>query len=189
MIYLCRSLKENEKEMERTMGKKSGKRNFHLYSLIGVMVVVFIGAVYLSNSSFSGVTSYLGAPTALAVANPSLKVLPSLGVGAGSALFDVILTVPEQSKSLRPGEELLVSVELTNFGEQLTNTEIIYIVTRVDGGEMIFIEHESKEVKVQDQFLKTLALQELPLGKYYVYVHLLYGESTATASGEFIVMS
>ena len=177
--------KGNEKKVEG----KNGKKKFHLYSLIGVMVVLFIGIVYFSNNSSGGLTTYLGAPTALAVANPTLKVLPSLGEGAGSALFDVVLTVPEQSKSLRPGEELLVSVELTNFGEQLTNAEITYIITRVDGGEMVFIEHESKVVKAQDQFLKTLALQELPLGKYYVYVHLLYGESTATASGEFTVMS
>ena len=180
---------ENEKGVGRNKEKKPGKRHFHLYSLIGVMAVLFVGAVYLSNSSFGGMTTYLGAPPALARTDPTLKVLPSLGTGTGFALFDIILTIPEKSQVLSPGEELLLSVELTNFGEQLTTAKITYIITRADGGEIVFIEHESKEVKAQAQFLKTLALQELPLGKYYIYAHLLYGESTATASGEFTVMS
>lgn len=181
---------KNENKKEKNKAEKgTKKKNWHLFYLVGIMAVLSVGVVYFSGSSFGGLTTYLGAPTALAVANPSLKVLPSLGERTGSALFDVVLTVPEKSKLLNPGKELLISVELTNFGEQSTDVDISYLITRADGGEIIFIEHESRTVKVQDQFLKTLALQELPLGKYHVYVHLLYGESTATASGEFMIAS
>lgn len=165
--------------------KKLNKKYVYVPVLI---IIVFILSVWVASlmPGLRGVTMSMGAgvPTLKGITT-SLKAIPTLGAGENGALFDVILNVPEKSKALSPGDGLLISVELNNVGSQKTDTLLTYIVTREDGGDIVYIEHEHRAVETQDQFLKTIDLQELPFGEYKIYLHMLYANATATASGEF----
>src|SRR3989338_1658101 len=157
----------------------SSPRRFPLYLILVVGVFLLIGGISLLSNSGNKVTSFLDSnPTSLRDIIPSLKTVPSLGANADGALFDISLTIPEKSQSLSPEEELLLSIELTNIGSQETNVALTYLITRKEGGEIVYIEHENRMVQTQDQFLKSLLLQELPAGNYYVYVHILYNDAT-----------
>lgn len=171
-------MKTSPKEAPKT------SKNRGYFSVL-IAVILFLGVISFFGDRGS-LTTYLKMDS-VAATSTALKSIPSLGAGTQAALFDVKVTVPDQSKVLAAGNELLLSVELTNIGSQKTDALITYIVTKEDGGEMVFIEHETKVVETQAQFLKSLALQSLPPGKYRIYVHLLYGQSTATSSDEFKV--
>ncbi|MBU0459549.1 MAG: hypothetical protein KKH52_04985 [Nanoarchaeota archaeon] len=177
------------KKKVKKRGQKEPKKSYrHMFGLIGIILLLFVGVVFFADDSESSfLTTAVDSPTVLAISNPTMKVFPSLGAGVTSALFDVVLKIPVEKQLLVPGEELLFSVGLTNFGQAQTEAKISYIITRGDGGEIVYLEHEDRLVETEAEFLKILPLQELPYGTYNIYVHLLYDEATATASGKFTV--
>lgn len=177
-----------KKTTRKTKKEKFNRKKVYLSS-VGVLVAIFlIGVVSFSNGGDNKITMLTGSSVASSLSDTltAIKVIPTLGIDSGEALFDVTLTIPEKSEVIHPGDSLLLSVELVNFGTN-TDTSITYIVTKEKGGDIVYVEHEDRVVEAQDQFLKTLELQELPYGNYNVYAHLLYGEATAIASGEFMV--
>lgn len=112
------------------------------------------------------------------------KIIPSQKEGVGNALFDIILTIPEKSKVISSDENLLISVELVNFGkESKTDVDIAYIITNGEG-DVVLIEHEKRVVQTQDQFLKEIKLPDT-YGKHKILVELLYSNTSAITSGEF----
>lgn len=175
--------------MRKPAKKALDKKYVVIPGLLAVALVLLVGGIsFLGDNSSNIITTSLGTePSPLQRLTPALRSVPGLGSGAGQALFDVTLTIPQNSVSLSPGEELLLSVELTNFGLEPTEADLTYIISRAQGGEIVYIEHEKRPVEQEDHFLKTIALQDLPFGIYKVYVHVLYanGTATGTASGEF----
>jgi len=130
-------------------------------------------------------TKVASASSPLAV---TMKAVPALASDGEGSLFDVVMTIPEKMRTIRSGEDLLISMEMINFGESgHTDTELTYIITKEDGGDVVYLEHEERIVETQDQFLKYLELGNLQHGNYKVYAMLVYDNSTATASSEFEV--
>jgi hypothetical protein len=168
------------------MGKSKFKKRkrSNVPTILGITLLVLMGGISFMGEG--GITMLYGADTSTNIIT-KLQAIPSLGQGVNGALFDVTLTLPDRSKNIISGNELLFSVELTNVGNVPTEVDLTYIINRKDGGQMVFIEHEKGEVETQKQFLKRLQLHPLPPGRYILYTHMLYGESTATASEEFFV--
>jgi hypothetical protein len=167
----------------------------YIYLTIFVAFAFFFLIGGFSMSSFLGsesnaLTTVVGTEnTPLEGVTSELKTIPGLGQGTEGALFDIILTIPDQYRILNPGQEFLVSVELTNFGSTQTDAAITYIVTRARTGDIVYIENEDRTIYAQEEFLKQLQLQRLPAGKYKIYVHMLYGDAAATTSREFKISS
>ncbi len=177
------------KKATKAVRNKLNKKYLIIPSLLLVSLVVVMGGIsFIGRSGSNEITTTLGTlspPLERLVA--SLQVIPGPGIGAEQGLFDVILTIPAESISLSPGEELLFSVELTNFGTEQTEIDITYLIIQANGGDIVYIEHEKRVVENEVQFLKAIQLQDLPFGIYKAYIHLLYANATATASGEFNV--
>ena len=161
---------------------EKSKKRFYVYFSALFAVVVLLGIFSLLGSK--GITSVVQVPAAEGITT-ALKSFPAVASGIQPGLFDITVTIPEQSRVLKSGEPLQAAISLTNLGVQKTEATLTYLVIREDGGELVYIEHEKKTVETQEQFFKTIPLQKLPPGAYRLYAHLLYGEATATASEEF----
>jgi hypothetical protein len=118
-------------------------------------------------------------------------LLPRIVLESGQwngALFDIVVTVPEESIHLQNGQPLLVTVELTNFGRPgETNVTLTYLIAG-DNGRLALIEHEKRVVETQQSFLKTLALPGVAPGQYHLYVELLYSNASAIGTSQFRVI-
>ena len=117
-----------------------------------------------------------------------VKIILEAAEAIGDALFDIILTIPEKSREIESGEDLLISIELINFGGPgETNVSIAYIITN-SKGDIILIEHEKRVVETQASFLKTIDFPDLSYGKYKLFVEMLYSNTSAITTGEFKVI-
>ena len=177
------------------MRQKSRKKNVHLspdreerhgpfLAVIGLIILIgFIGLFFGSEQPLGSLTTYLGERTA---ALPNTPVIIRQQVQRlGNALFDLHVTIPEKSQEIKAGEDILISVELVNFGNPgKTDVALSYIITNVQG-EIVLIEHENQAIETQGSFLKSIHLPNLPLGKYTVFVEILYSDKSAIASSEF----
>lgn len=116
------------------------------------------------------------------------KIILQKAKEATGALFDIVLTIPENSRLLTYGENLPISIELINFGGPgKTNVSISYIITN-SRGDIVLIEHEDKTVYTQTSFLKVIELGNAPMDDYKIFVEMLYSNTSATATGEFSVV-
>ncbi len=152
--------------------------------VITVLVLVFWFFLDIASGGELTFTTYLGEKAQRGVAITSIV---RKGVEKTSdALFDIVLTIPEKSQQISSGEDLLMSIELINFGtEDKTDVSISYIITSEEG-DIILIEHESLTVGVQYQFIKEIDLPELRYGKYKILIEMLYSDTSAIATGEFL---
>lgn len=117
-----------------------------------------------------------------------IKIILEKAEAIGNALFDIVLTIPEKSREIIPEEDLLVSIELINFGGPgKTNVSLSYIITNSDG-DIVLIEHEKRIVETQDSFLKTIDMPDLKYGDYKILVEMLYSNTSAIATGEFRIL-
>lgn len=114
-----------------------------------------------------------------------VKIILEVAEAIGDALFDIVLTIPEKSREIESGEDLLISLELINFGGPgETDVSIAYIITN-SKGDIVLIEHEKRVVETQVSFLKTIDIPDLSYGKYKLFVEMLYSNTSAIATGEF----
>jgi len=105
-----------------------------------------------------------------------------------NALFDITISLPEKPKEGVPAKDLLVSVNLINFGEPgKINVSINYILTN-SNGDIILIEHEKRTIETQMSFLKTIELPELPPDSYKIYAELMYSNTSAIAAEQFDIL-
>lgn len=117
-----------------------------------------------------------------------VKIILEKTKAISDALFDIILTIPEKSKEIISGEDLLVSIELINFGGPgETDVSINYIITNSEG-DIVLIEHEKRIVETQASFLKEIDLPDVMYGDYKLFVELLYSNTSAIATEEFKVI-
>jgi hypothetical protein len=154
-----------------------------LFAAIGI-ALLFLGSPSFTTflNSDGGLSLFSQGPL-----NP-IKIISGITGAATKALFDIALTIPPESANINPGQSLLTSVALTNFGsEGQTNVSLTYIVTN-SRGYVVFIEHENRVVETQESFLKTLALPRLDSGEYHLFSELIYSNTSAIASGTFNVV-
>lgn len=148
--------------------------------IFAVMLVAVYTAANLGNNDLSLEKLKRGAA-------PAVKIIRDSAEKIGDALFDIILTIPDDEILLR--ENLLISVELTNFGSAgKTDVELTYIITD-SFGNVVLIEHEKRVVETQLSFLKEINLpNDLGYGNYNLLVEMLYSDTSALASKSFKIM-
>lgn len=163
--------------------------------ITAIVAVLFLGAGLLTqfgSAGSDGITSWLGPENGGLSLGDKLKIVIDSPAESNS-LFDVILAIPEDYREISQGEDLVMSIELTNIGlddseSQIVEGDLTHIVTNTENGDVVFIEHETVDVRTQTQFLKTLNLQELSPGNYKVFTELIYaGNKWAAASESFRV--
>jgi len=138
-----------------------------------------------------GITTYVESDIQVTREPYSLpvKIILEKIEAVGNALFDIILTIPGKSRGAISSEDLLISIELINFGEPgKTNVSIAYIITN-SKGDVVLIEHEKRVVETQTSYLKTIDLPDLESGYYILFVELLYSNTSAIATEEFTIIS
>ncbi len=107
---------------------------------------------------------------------------------SNNALFDIRLSIPKISREITMGENLLVSIDLINFGDPgKISTSISYIITN-SNGDIILIEHEKKVVETQTSHIKVIDLPDLSSGNYKLFVEVIYFNASAIAVEEFKVI-
>jgi len=154
---------------------------------LSFLVFMFLWAFTYDDSNALTITTYMEKEQK--AESMPVKIVRQITKAVSDALFDIILTIPEKSKLIEPGEELLVSIELINFGGPgRTPVAISYIITDSDGN-LVLIEHEDRIVLTQMSFLKTIELPELPRDNYKLFVEMLYSNTSAITTGEFRVVS
>ncbi len=153
-------------------------------SALIILIVTFV-SVGIGGGDLGSITTYVKSETQEKGLFHSVKIILEATEAIGDALFDVILTIPEKSREIEPGEDLLISIELINFGGPgETNVSIAYIITN-SKGDIVLIEHEKRVVETQASFLKTIDIPDLSYGNYKLFVEMLYSNTSAIATGEF----
>jgi hypothetical protein len=123
----------------------------------------------------------------ISVSDSITKVVISQRSQDRGALFDVMISLPEEKSILR-GERLTFATTLYNIGRGgKTDVELVYIVSD-NKGNIIYVENENRVVETQDTFVKNLDLGDLRPGSHKLFVELLYSNLTAVASDEFTVL-
>jgi len=178
-----RKIKEKIKIVKK--GKKKTQKE-DTKSNLPVVIVSVIAFALFSLAMTSGFMEGTDLSPNSNVVAPVAKIIP-LEREATGALFDIILLVPEKYREVKSGEELLLSVELFNFGGPgETTVYISYIITNSQG-DVVLIEHEERTVETQDSFLKEIQLPEVKYGTYKVFIEMLYSNTSAVATSEFRV--
>ncbi|MBW2989591.1 hypothetical protein KY358_04720, partial [Candidatus Woesearchaeota archaeon] len=112
------------------------------------------------------------------ICTPPMPLLP---------LFD--LSVDPFEPELKPGEDLLALVSLTNFGVPgPVEVALGYSIIGPEGN-VVMAEHEAREVEVQLQFFRQFKLPEgLTPGEYSISAVLTYGNQQATSQDTFRIV-
>ena len=156
-----------------------------------VIIAVFIGTILILTlmifieSGISGITTFV-APEYTNFSSV-VKIVREKTSAVGNALFDVTILVPEKSKVVGPDDDVLLSIELRNFGDPgKINITFTYIVTD-DRGKVKLIQHEDREIETQGSFLKTLDPPTLKRGTHTIFVEMLYSNTSAVGTDTFRV--
>jgi len=103
------------------------------------------------------------------------------------ALFDVLLSIPEESQTVATGKNLSATISLFNLGRPgKTNVRLKYQVTDAQGN-VVLEDQDEMIVETQSSFLREFALKGLGQGDYTLHAMLLYENATASASAGFRV--
>jgi hypothetical protein len=108
-------------------------------------------------------------------------------IGNGGNLFDVIVSIPQQFKSINSGDELVAKIKLVNFGSpgHAVDVEVQYVI-RNSAGEVIMRTSQTVAVATQLAFLKTFyPAGSLPAGLYTITVSVPSKDLIATATDLF----
>ncbi len=123
-------------------------------------------------------------PTPHYLQNP--KFIPSL---ASNNLFDVIVKIPQQFQTVSPGDELVASIKLINFGSAGNPVDVIvqYIVED-STGKIIMQSSQTMAVATQLSVLKTFYINpDLPEGTYKFTARVPSKDIIATSADSFTV--
>ena len=163
-------------------------------SIIVVLAVTFVGLSMggglMKRGDLSSITTYVESENPVKeLFNGPVKIIREATEAIGDALFDIILTIPDKSRQIKPNEDLMLSIELINFGSHgKTDVSLAYIITN-SYGDVILIEHQDKVIQTQASFIKEIDLPEkLTYGTYKIFIEMLYSNASAIATGEFEVI-
>ena len=109
-------------------------------------------------------------------------------VDSAEPLFDVDVEVLPNSKSVFPGQEVLLEVNLFNVrGFGRVDVSVEYAVKDFKGN-VVAAEHETIAVETQAKFSRSLLVpSDLVPGNYVALVKVIYGDSIGTSSDIFEV--
>lgn len=101
-------------------------------------------------------------------------------------LFDVEVGVLE--KEIENSKDLRVYMRFVNFGEGLSNINIVYSIMDNEGNE-VYRGVEERVVYTEDSLIKTFEFLELQPGSYSIYSIIFYGQNqTADSEDDFEVV-
>ncbi len=107
--------------------------------------------------------------------------------GNNGTLFDVVVQIPAQFKTIPPGEDVVASVKLINFGRagQPVDVRVEYTITDAEGN-MVTQSSETVAVATQLSLLKTFSTRPTaPEGQYTIMVRVPSKDLIAAASDTF----
>jgi hypothetical protein len=108
-----------------------------------------------------------------------------------NSLFDIIIEIPENYKSIKAGSELLSNIKLVNIGSQgRIDVSLDYEITSPDE-KSILKKKETVAVETQANFVRIFDIsKDSPPGKYALHVKLTYADGKeASAVHSFEVTS
>ncbi len=121
------------------------------------------------------------------VQNEVIKELPViLNVRTENFLLDSLISIPQKSRLLRPGEPLIAQFDLDHVGQSQEQIGVTatYSIKDFEG---VSYSEESEELIVEGskEYIKEFSTRGLIPGKYALIVELTYPSAFATSSAEF----
>lgn len=113
------------------------------------------------------------------------EILVSVNVNSGKSLYDIIVTIPKELKTISLGENLEAQIDLLQAGlKKSMDVTLNYIIKDYDGN--IYLK-ESETIQVYDKktHTKEFHTAELVEGNYVLGVELIYPDGVAVASSQF----
>ena len=115
------------------------------------------------------------------------EVLVSLNSRSKELLFDAMIVVPDDKKTIYFGNNLDAQITLIPMGEDSrVDVTIHYIIKDYDGNTYLE-ESDTVLVDKQKDFSKQFSTKNLPTGNYVVALELIYPNGVATSSSYFEV--
>lgn len=105
----------------------------------------------------------------------------------GGNLFDVLVKIPQEFKTMAPGDDLVTSIKLINFGSagNPVDVEVQYTIEDSQGG-VILQSSETVAVATQLSFLKTFSTNpDLKTGSYKITVRVPSKDLIAASADSF----
>lgn len=118
------------------------------------------------------------------------KILVILEVESKGALFDLTVTIPDESLLMIPGKKLLAETTLINLGA-LKKADVLVRYQIVDvNGKSILSQDETVAVETKASLIKEILIPENTAGgKYVLYAQAIYEDKTASSTAEFKVVN
>ena len=112
------------------------------------------------------------------------EILIGIEIVTKRPLFDVNINLPEKFQNILPGEEIYYKIELFNLGDVNRQVDVSVEHKLLDmNGNEILSEHQSVAVQTKLEYIKEIKIPEnLPYGKYIIYVRAFYDGEVASAS-------
>ena len=127
---------------------------------------IYVGKIIISSESFQE------------------TVLVSINVKTEKSLFDIIMSVINEDKRVRNGENLSVQIDLLQMGiREKMDVTLEYVLKDFDG-KNYFTESETIAVDTQKTLMKDFSVDEIPNGDYVLGVQLVYPDGVAVASSQ-----
>jgi hypothetical protein len=102
-----------------------------------------------------------------------------------SAIFDIIITIPNDYKIVNPGDQLLATIKLVNLGSAgRIDVSLDYWIA--DSEQNILLENkETVAVETQASFVKTFVIPaDAKSGQYSLNAKLTYSETKQATAGD-----
>lgn len=115
--------------------------------------------------------------------------LTIVDLGNGGNLFDVLVKIPEQFKYLPPGDDMIATIKLINFGSAGHPVDVGVQYTIEDsGGKVVYQTSETLAVATQISIVKTFHTnQEFKEGIYKLTVRVPSKDIIATSADTFAI--
>ncbi len=115
------------------------------------------------------------------------EALVIINVESEKSLFDITVSIPIAMKTINPGENLKVQVELLEMGiQKYKDVTLNYVIKDFDGN-IYLTESETIAVSDQKTFSREVYTEHLSSGDYILGVELIYPDGVAVASSYFRV--
>ena len=100
-----------------------------------------------------------------------------------SPLFDITVTVPETSKKVAAGDDLLMTIKLINIGsEGRVDVYLDYIINYTDG-KTLLKSQETVAIETQASFVRTFRIpKDAKPGTYHLNTKITYANGKTAAS-------
>jgi Concanavalin A-like lectin/glucanases superfamily/Bacterial Ig-like domain (group 3) len=115
------------------------------------------------------------------------EILVTINVKTEKSLFDIILTLPDRMREIRPGHNLETQIDLLQMGLKEKMDVTLHYVIKDFNGNTLLTESETIAVYDQKTHYREFYTKELASGDYVLGIELIYPDGVAVASSQFKV--